>query len=104
MQADLARHGSPKQMATWLCDGLIGEDEVVERLTVIGWPLADQGRLIVESCRGLSASQILKLVAKGLIQRDDALQRLQMRGIDSSDANLLIDEACSAKGAQCGTQ
>jgi hypothetical protein len=48
IRSDLARHGTPSKLKTWLCDGLIGEPEARERLHVLGWPDADIDRLFAE--------------------------------------------------------
>lgn len=46
LRQELARHGSPQQLAKWYREGLIGETEARQRLDQLGWPRADQDRLV----------------------------------------------------------
>lgn len=42
----LSSHGTPTQLRKWFCEGHIGEMEVFQRLTFLGWPDCDIYRLI----------------------------------------------------------
>lgn len=45
-QRALASHGSPSQLASWLQDQLIDNDDAVRRLRYLGWPNDDIDRLL----------------------------------------------------------
>lgn len=51
----LALHGSPSQLRKWFCEGLIGQTEVYQRLSFLGWPPADIARLIGDCKSGSRA-------------------------------------------------
>jgi hypothetical protein len=91
-QSDLSRHGNPRQLADWLCRGLISEDEARTRLNELGWPDPDIDRLIVVSCKDLSASQIADFAKKGLFTIDDALTRLATLKYTPDDAQKLLQD------------
>lgn len=48
MRADLARHGSPSQIARWASEGMISHESAIQRLTQLGWPIADAELLIAD--------------------------------------------------------
>lgn len=47
-QSALAKHGSPKQLAQWVCQGLLSPGEATARLEYLGWPQPDIDRLLAE--------------------------------------------------------
>lgn len=46
--ADLARHGSPSQLKTWIGRGLMDRPTALARLSALGWPLGDADLLVKE--------------------------------------------------------
>jgi hypothetical protein len=89
-QSDLSRHGSPRELAKWMCEGLIGADETLVRLKALGWPDDDSFRLLEESCPGIGKATIAKLVVSGDLSLADGVQRLENLGLSPSDALLYI--------------
>lgn len=53
----LARHSSPGLLRRWIATGLIGSLEAINRLTRLGWPLADAQRLVAESLEKLESNR-----------------------------------------------
>jgi hypothetical protein len=51
-RASLAKHGTPTQLARWLCEGTISEPEARDRLRFLRWPDPDIDRLVYDACVG----------------------------------------------------
>lgn len=67
-QSDLARHGTPKQLAEWLAADLITQDEYDMRMGALGWPAADSQRLAAKA-EGRKATRVFNEADLAAIQQ-----------------------------------
>jgi hypothetical protein len=106
-QAQLAKHGTPRQLATWYWEGTLPLDEVYARLAFLGWPDADIERLLVENQPSQPRAEkraeealkthgapveLAKWYAAGTIGFDEAVSRLRFLGWPDPDIARLIIE------------
>jgi hypothetical protein len=107
LAADMARHGSPKELVLWMLDGLVTEKEVRRRLAVMEWPLADQDRLIKEETDAYNkkhqakprkivqptVTELLGMYKDGVIGEAEMRVDLRQRGYDDRDIDRYVLEA-----------
>lgn len=117
-RSELARHGSPGQLAKWYSQGLISRQNGLDRLTALDWPIGDAETLldgaltkpVVKTTpaiapkpsvptgtkpvkeKHLTEAQIVKGVKQNIFSVDVALAMLTNLGLSEDDAKTVLKE------------
>lgn len=118
-RTELARHGSPGQLAKWYSQGLISRQNGLDRLTALDWPIDDAEKLLDGSLtkptakvapaqppqvttpigvkpakqHHLTEAQIVKGAKMELYSVDAALAMLMNLNLTEDDAKIILEEA-----------